>query len=40
MHQQVVVDIQFNSSSLLCYSSFSALMLLVWQQEGHPACKN
>jgi len=23
-----------------CSSAFSALMLLVGQQEGHPACKN
>jgi len=23
----------------LCFHSFSALTLLVWWQEGHPACK-
>jgi len=26
-------------SNLKNYSAFSALMLLVGQQEGHPACK-
>jgi len=25
---------------LKCFTSFSALTLLVGQQEGHPACKN
>jgi len=24
---------------LLCIFAFSALTLLIWQQEGHPACK-
>jgi len=24
---------------ILFYFTFSALTLLVWQQEGHPACK-
>ena len=27
------------SAVLSPYNSFSALMLLVWQQEGHPACR-
>ena len=25
---------------MFCSNHFSALMLLVGQQEGHPACKN
>jgi len=27
-----------NCSVLVCVSAFSAVMLLVGQQEGHPAC--
>jgi len=30
-------ELQFSIS--LCLSAFSALMLLVGRQEGHPACK-
>jgi len=26
-------------SGHLCVEGFSAFMLLVWQKEGHPACK-
>jgi len=26
-------------SDIICFSAFSALTLLVWQQEGHLACK-
>jgi len=29
----------FSASIGVCISAFSALMLLVWQQEGHPAYK-
>ena len=33
-------DAVFNSVPYLCQlCAFSALTLLVWRQEGHPACK-
>ena len=35
MHQKLLIQ----PISLFTYCAFSALMLLVGQQEGHPACK-
>jgi len=29
----------FSITSLVVLATFSALTLLVWRQEGHPACK-
>jgi len=35
----IIVIIIISSSTVNINTAFSALMLLVGQQEGHPACK-
>jgi len=34
------IDVEQNYVIVTVYVAFSALTLLVGQQEGHPACKN
>ena len=41
MHLHMIFPAIFHFQNLsFALFAFSALMLLVWQQEGHPACKN
>jgi len=37
--QSVSTKPRIIENTCICVVAFSALMLLVWQQEGHPACK-
>jgi len=36
---RMLFNVTFKSVAVTGFSAFSALTLLVWRQEGHPACK-